>query len=87
MIIYKPYAINAACCSSLPHQMCRSNYCSNGYNMHPSAKCNSVRKLYANLSDTPVALASASKYFQMLPAPPGALQNALRLCKTIHTCS
>jgi hypothetical protein len=48
-----------------------------------SAKCNSVRKPYANLSDTPVALASASKYFQMLSAPPAALINALRLCKSI----
>jgi hypothetical protein len=37
--------------------------------MITSAKCNSGRKPYANLSDTPVALASASKYFQMLPAP------------------
>jgi len=37
---------------------------------YASAKCNSVRKPYANLSDTPVALASASMYFQMLPAPP-----------------
>jgi len=37
---------------------------------HSSAKCNSVRKPYTNLSDTPVALARASKYFQMLPAPP-----------------
>jgi hypothetical protein len=54
---------------------------------NPSAKFNSVRKLYANLSDTPAALASASKYFQMLLAPPGALQNALRLCKRILTCS
>jgi hypothetical protein len=52
-----------------------------------SAKCNSVQQPYANLSDTPVALASASKYFQMLPAPPGALQNALRLCKSIRRCS
>jgi len=49
-----------------------------------SSKCNSVRKPYVNLSDTAVALASASKYFQMLPAPPpGAIQNALRLCKSI----
>jgi hypothetical protein len=48
-----------------------------------SAKCNSVWKPYANHSDTPVALASASKYFQMLPDPPGALQNALRLSKRI----
>jgi hypothetical protein len=52
-----------------------------------SAECNSVRKPYANLSDTPVALASAFKCFQMLPAPPVALQNALRLCKSILTCS
>jgi hypothetical protein len=56
-------------------------------NQLSSAKCNSVRKPYANLPDTPVALASASKYFQMLPAPPGALQSALRLCKSSLTCS
>jgi hypothetical protein len=48
-----------------------------------SAKWNLVRKPYANLSDTPVALDSACKYFQMLPALSGALQNALRLCKSI----
>jgi len=41
-----------------------------------SAKCNSVRKPYANLPGTPVALASACKYFQMLPAP-------LELCKAL----
>ena len=52
-----------------------------------SAKCNSVRKLYANLPDTLVALTTASKYSQMLPAPPGALQSVLRLCKSILTCS
>ena len=34
MNIYKPYAIDAARCSILPHQMCWSNYFSNGYNMH-----------------------------------------------------
>jgi len=49
-----------------------------------SAQCKSVWKPYANLPDTPVALTSASKYFQMLPAPPGALGSALRLCKSIH---
>jgi len=52
-----------------------------------SAQCNSVRKPYATLPDTPVALTSASKYFQILPAPPGALKRALRLCKIILTCS
>ena len=52
-----------------------------------SAKCNLVQKPYANLPDTPVALTCASKYFQMLPAPPGALQSALRLCKSILMCS
>ena len=51
------------------------------------AKCKSVRKSYAILPDTPVALTSASKCFQMLPAPPGALQSALRLCKSILRCS
>jgi len=52
-----------------------------------SARCKSVRKLHANLPDTPLALTSASKYFQMLPAPPGALQCALRLCRSICRCS
>jgi len=51
-----------------------------------SAKCNSVQKPYPTLQDTPVALTSASKYFQLLPAPPGALQSALRLCKSIVKC-
>jgi hypothetical protein len=35
-----------------------------------SAKCYSVWKPNANLLDTLVALSSAFKYFQMLPAPP-----------------
>jgi len=48
-----------------------------------SAKCKSVRKPSPNLSDTPGALANASKYFQILPTPPGAFQSALRLCKSI----
>jgi hypothetical protein len=52
-----------------------------------SAKCNFVLKRYAYLPDTPVALTTASKYFQLLPAPPGGLQNALTLCKSILTCS
>jgi hypothetical protein len=51
-----------------------------------SAKCKSVQKPHANLPDTPVALTSASKYFEMLPGPPGALQNALRLWKSILRC-
>jgi hypothetical protein len=37
-----------------------------------SAKCNLVRNIHANLPDTLVALTCASKYFQMLPATPGA---------------
>jgi hypothetical protein len=45
-----------------------------------SVKCNLVRKLYANLPDTPVALASASKYFQMLATP-------LELCKVLSDCA
>jgi hypothetical protein len=52
-----------------------------------SAICNSVCKPYTNLPDTPVALNSRSKYFQMLPAPPGALERALRLWKSILTCT
>jgi len=35
----------------------------------PSVKWNSVWKPYTNLPDTPVALACASKYFQLLFAP------------------
>jgi len=53
----------------------------------PSAKCRSVRKPHPSLPDTPVDLTSASKYFQMLPGPPGAKQSALRLCKSILRCS
>jgi len=52
-----------------------------------STKCKSVRKPHTNLPDTPVAFTSASKYCQMLPGPPGALQSALRLCKSILRCS
>ena len=52
-----------------------------------SAKCKSVRKPRAYLPDSPLALTSAYKYFQMLPGPPGALQCALRLCKRILRCS
>jgi len=52
-----------------------------------SAKCISVQKPHTNLPDTPVALTSASKYFQMLPGPPGALQCALRLCNSILRCT
>jgi hypothetical protein len=52
-----------------------------------SAKRNSVRKPYTNLPDTLVALTTASKYFQMIPTPPGPLQSALRVCKSILTCS
>ena len=51
------------------------------------AKCNSVQKPYTNLPDTPIAVTSTSKYFQMLPAPPGAFQSALKLCKGILMCS
>jgi hypothetical protein len=46
------------------------------------AKCKSVQKPHANLPLTPVAFISTFKYFQMLLAPPGALQNVLRLCKS-----
>jgi len=48
-----------------------------------SAKCNSVQKPHANLPDTPVPFTSASKYFQMLPGPPGAFVSTHRLCKSI----
>jgi len=48
-----------------------------------SAKCKSVRKPQPSLPETPVAITSASKYFQILPGPPEALQSALRLCKSI----
>jgi len=49
------------------------------------AKCILVREPYANLPDTLVALASALKCFQMLPASSGALQSALRLYKSSLT--
>jgi len=51
------------------------------------AKCESVQEQLAILSDTPGDLTSASKYFLMLPVPPGAKQSALRLCKRILRCS
>ena len=53
---------------------------------YSSAKSKSVQKPHAHLLDTPVALTSALKYFQMLPGPPGALQCALRLFKSILRC-
>jgi len=52
-----------------------------------SAKCISVRKKHAILPDTPGILTSASKYFYMLPDPPGAKQSALRLCNSSLRCS
>jgi hypothetical protein len=52
-----------------------------------SAKCNSVREPYAILPGTMGDLSSASKYFQKLPDPAGAKQSAIRLCKSILTCS
>jgi len=52
-----------------------------------AAKCKSVRKPYTKLPDSQVALISASKYFQMLPGPPAALQTAVQLCKSIFRCS
>jgi hypothetical protein len=63
------------------------DHCAADVESDTSAKCNSVRNPYATLSATPVALASAPKYFQMLQAPPGALKDALRLCNSILTCS
>jgi len=52
-----------------------------------SAKCNSVHKPHGNLLDTHLNLTSTSKYFQMLPGPPGAKHSALRLYNSILTCS
>ena len=52
-----------------------------------SAKCKSVWKQHAILPDTPGDLTSASKYFWMVPDPPGAKRSALRLCKSILRCS
>jgi len=52
-----------------------------------SVKCKSVRKPHATLPDTPLTLTSASKYFQILPGPTGALQSPLRLWKSILRCS
>jgi len=51
-----------------------------------SAKCKSVWKPCANLPDTLIAGARASKYFKMLPAPPGALQSTPRCCESILLC-
>ena len=52
-----------------------------------SAKCKPVWKTHTTLPDNPVALTSASKYFQVLPGPPAAVQCALKLCKRILKCS
>jgi hypothetical protein len=51
------------------------------------ATCISVRKPYRNRPDTLVALTTASEYFPMLPAPPGAVESTLRLWKCILTYS
>jgi len=54
------------------------------YSLATSGKCKSVWKPHAHLLDTQLAPTSAStKYFQMLPGPPGALQSTFRLCKSI----
>jgi len=53
----------------------------------PSENCKSVRKPHTNHFDTPVALSSASQYFQMLPGPPGAKQSGLKRCQSILRCS
>jgi len=42
----------------------------------PLAKCNSFRKVYTYLPDTPIAITSSSGYFQMLPDTPEALHSA-----------
>jgi hypothetical protein len=49
-----------------------------------SATFQSVQKPHVHLPDTPVVLTSTSKYFQILPDPPGALPGALRLCRSIR---
>jgi len=67
--------------------ICQCGASANAFETCSSAKCKSLRQPHANLPDTPVALTSASKYFQMLPGSPGALQSALRLCKSILRCS
>jgi hypothetical protein len=51
------------------------------------AKFKLVQKPHTNHTDIPLALSSTSKYFQMLPGPPGALQCALKLGKSILRCS
>jgi hypothetical protein len=58
-----------------------------GDDIPTSAKCKLVRKPHANLRDTSVFINSALKYIQMLQGPPGALQCAFRLCKSIIRCS
>ena len=52
-----------------------------------SAKHHSVWKPCINLPGTLVALASASMFFQMLPAPPWTMQSAFRFFQSILTCS
>jgi len=71
---------------SLPHARIRfGSYSIDTYST--SAQSKLVRRPHANLPDTPVNFTIASKYFQMVPGPPGAKQSALRLCKFILTCS
>jgi hypothetical protein len=55
-------------------------------NKNHISKCNSVQKPHSILPTTPEDLSSASKYFQMLPDPPGAKQSALRLGNSILRC-
>jgi hypothetical protein len=52
-----------------------------------SAQWKLVRKLHANIPNTPVNIANAFKYLQMLPSPPRAKHHAIRLCKSILRCS
>jgi hypothetical protein len=63
-----------------------NNCMQNAYSDYSSAKCKSVRKPDPQLQESPVALTSTSKYFQILPGLLAALQCALRFCKSIHRC-
>jgi len=56
-------------------------------NLMPSAKCKLVLKSHTNLAETLLFLIIAPEYCHMLPGPPGAMQRALRLYKSILRCS
>jgi len=66
---FVPYLLQALCTSA---------------EVTTSAKYKSVRNQHAFLSDPLIACASAGIYFQMLPCPPGPVQSAVILWKSIR---